>query len=204
MRHYFLLCLPRNLKDVYFWMSISLGQTALSIVLVSFVLFSPSDNYIKLIDAVHLTIVSVFYIANIIIFPVLYAFVINTQITQQSVFLKDIILESTIKRSNLIQEISDADKSNSMITDKRTKGDRVEQLDSSTRHIGDIVRLMEATDSLHLLKLFVFPINVLILRFLVGFGLTFSSLVSLNLSPVLSQGYEWGFIDLKNLRKHFS
>ena len=183
-------------------MSISLGQTVLSVVMSSFILFSSS--YIKLVDAVHLTIMSCFFLLNILSPLVLYTFKLNTQITEQSVFLKDIILESTIKRSNLIQEISDADKSNSMITDKRTKGDRVEQLDSSTRHIGDIVRLMEATDSLHLLKLFVFPINVLILRFLVGFGLTFSSLVSLNLSPVLSQGYEWGFIDLKNLRKHFS
>ena len=89
-------------------MSISLGQTVLSIVLVSFVLFSPSDNYIKLIDAVHLTIVSVSYIVNIILIPVVYAFVINTEITEQSVFLKDIIMESTIKRSNLVQEISDA------------------------------------------------------------------------------------------------
>ena len=82
-------------------------------------------------------------------------------------FLKDIILESTIKHSNLIQEMGDADKSNA--PDKKAKAERVEQLDSSTRHIGDIVRLMEATDSLHLLKLFVFPINILILRFLVGF-----------------------------------
>ena len=121
----------------------------------------------------------------------MYTFVINTEITEQSVFLKDIILESTIKRSNLVQEISDADKSNTMITDKRTKGERVEQLDSATRHIGDIVRLMEATDSLHLLKLFVFPINILILRFIVVFGLTFSSLVFI-LFPCFHGGIRLG------------
>ena len=97
----------------------------------------------------------------------LYTFKLNTQITEQSVFLKDIILESTIKHSNLIQEMGDAHKSNA--PDKKAKAERAERLDSAIRHLRDIVSLMEATDSLRLLKLFVFPINTLILRFLVGF-----------------------------------
>lgn len=185
-------------------MSNTLAQTVLSLVLISFVLFGTSDNYIKLIDALHLTIVSVFYILNFVAVPVLYAFYINTQITEQSIFLKEIILESTIKRSNLIQEITSAHKSNAVIADKMAKGEKVEQLDSATMHLIDIVGLMEVTDSLYVLKLFVFPINTLIVRFLVVFGTVFFSLVTYSLLPVLSRGYDWGFIDFNNLWKYFN
>ena len=179
-------------------MSISLGQTVLTVVMSSFILFSSS--YIKLVDAVHLTIMSCFFLLNILSPLVLYTFKLNTQITEQSVFLKDIILESTIKHSNLIQEMGDAHKSNA--PDKKAKAERAERLDSAIRHLRDIVSLMEATDSLRLLKLFVFPINTLILRFLAVFGALFYSLVSIKLIPVVSGGIKDGFIDFNNLWKH--
>ena len=119
-------------------MSISLGQTVLSVVMSSFILFSSS--YIKLVDAVHLTIMSFFFLINILSPLVLYTFKLNTQITEQSVFLKDIILESTIKHSNLIQEMGDAHMSNA--PDKKAKTERAERLDSAIRHLRDIVSLM--------------------------------------------------------------